>query len=227
MGLIPRDPCQLFRPTDVPLRIPRCVLTRRQARRILHHVDRPHPTSVRDSALLELFYATGIRCAEMTQLCLDDINWEQALMHVVAGKFARDRLVPMGTMALEQLRKYLLVRDRWLANQSPQSALWLSALPPHQPLQTPGIATIVRKSARQAKIRPTVGPHVWRHTCATHLVRAGAPLTQVQQLLGHRSLNITQIYLRVTIGDLQRSHRRCHPWANERMIIHDHNQHAD
>ena len=97
-----------------------------------------------------------------------------------------------------------------------ERALWLSSMRPHGPLKSQLIAVMVKHYARRAGLEKKVTPHVWRHTCATHLVADGANMVYVQRLLGHRSLRTTQIYARVTVPDLKQTHRRAHP-ANDRQ----------
>jgi len=206
-------------PTLIP-GLPRLVLSRKQVRAILSVPDLRTAKGIRNSAILETFYSTGMRLAEMAQLRVADVDLTQRVIHITTAKFSRDRVVPLGIIATERLRQYVnQVRPAWVTTGAePISALWLAGLPPHQPIAAPVIAKIVRCTARAAGIRSPVGPHVWRHTCATHLVRRGAPLPYVQLLLGHRSLNTTQLYARVAVTDLQRTFVRTHPRAQERSL---------
>ena len=203
----------------LPRSLPRLVLSRNQAHAILATPNFASAKGIRDSAILEVLYSTGLRLAELALLITDDVHLEEALIHVRHAKFNRDRFVPLGVIAVERLRTYIeQVRPAWLKPGVNPPDLWLSAIQPHQPISPPAIACIVRRIAKAAGIRAVVSPHVWRHTCATHLVRRGAPLIYVQQLLGHRSVNTTQIYARVAITDLQRTFARTHPRAQERSL---------
>lgn len=222
------DPCSRVVLPKQPRRLPQPVLTRRQARQILGAPEPQTPTGIRDRALLELFYSTGIRLEEMARLTLHDADSRTGFLRVTRGKGNRDRVVPIGATACAALRRYLReVRSPWLresrldklgTSRQPASsnALWLSPIPPHQPLKKEAIAWIVCQRSRQ-RVGKSISPHQWRHAFATHLVSAGANLVHVQRLLGHRSLKTTQIYARVTIPEIKRTFRRAHPRA--RMIL--------
>jgi integrase/recombinase XerD len=200
--------------------LPRLVLSRKQVRAILAVPDLRTAKGIRNSAILETFYSTGMRLAEMTHLRVADVDLTQRVIHITTAKFSRDRIVPLGIIAAERLRQYVnQVRPAWVTTGAESiPALWLAGWPPHHPIAAPALARIVRCTARAAGIRSPVGPHVWRHTCATFLVRRGAPLPYVQLLLGHRSLNTTQLYARVAVCDLQRTFLRTHPRARERNL---------
>jgi site-specific recombinase XerD len=168
---------------------------------------------------LELFYSSGIRLREMTHLAVNDLDLGTGRLRIEHAKFARSRVVPLGTKAAECLREYLsVVRSEWTAAGHEERAVWLSVPRPHHPLGCRAIYSIVRAIGKAAGVRRPVSPHVWRHTCASHLVSRGAPIPHVQRLLGHRSLNTTQIYARVTIPELRKTFQRTHPRALERSV---------
>jgi len=188
------------------------VLTKREARAILEAPDTGTPKGIRDRAILEVFYATGIRREEMASLTVHDVDTRQGLLRVRRGKFAKDRVVPLGENAARYLHEYITrVRSQWTRRHREERALWLTPVEPHAPLGAQSIGHLVRDTAKAAGIERRVTPHVWRHTCATHLVASGAGLVAVQRLLGHRSLATTQIYTRVAIPEVQRTHRQAHP----------------
>ncbi|NGZ08698.1 MAG: site-specific tyrosine recombinase XerD [Nitrospira sp. LK70] len=193
--------------------LPRTVLTRAEARAILNAPDTQWPKGIRDRAILEVFYATGIRLEELTRLTVLDLDLRQGFVRIHRGKFAKDRVVPMGRQACDALRVYLTVRTRWTERQREERALWLSSIDPHRPIRAQVIQVLVRTYAKQAGVTRRITPHVWRHTCATHLVANGANLIAVQRLLGHRSLATTQRYSRVAIPELHQTFRRAHPRA--------------
>lgn len=193
--------------------LPRTVLTRAEARAILDAPDVQWPKGLRDRAILEVFYATGIRLEELTRLTVMDLDLRQGFVRIHRGKFAKDRVVPIGRRAGDALRVYLTVRARWTVQQRDESALWLASIEPHRPIRAQVIQVLVRTYAKQAGVTRRITPHVWRHTCATHLVANGANLVAVQRLLGHRSLATTQRYSRVAIPEIQQTFRRAHPRA--------------
>ena len=207
------NPCAGVPSARIPDRLARRVLTREEAARILAAPDGNTPQGVRDRAILEVFYSTGLRLAELTALQVQDVDIQNGFVRVTRGKGNRERVTPLGKKACGHLREYLdQVRSRWA--QSDQRALWLSSLVPHGPLKSQAIEVMVRHYGRQVGIPVT--PHVWRHTCATHLVSGGANIAYVQRLLGHRSLRTTQIYARSTVVDLKNAHAKAHPQARRR-----------
>lgn len=200
------NPCWRLVIPKQPRRLPRPVLTRRQARQILGVPDPQTPKGIRDRALLELFYSSGLRLGEMSHLTLHDADLRNGFLRVTRGKGNRDRVVPIGRKACEALSAWFEIRRQWLrASRSvSHDALWLTPVHPYQPLKKEAIAAIVRRHGR-------AGPHRWRHTFATHLVSQGANIAHVQRLLGHRSIKTTEIYARVSIPEIKRTFRRAHP----------------
>lgn len=199
-------------------RLPRTVLTAGEVKQILNAPDTQEGRGIRDRAILELFYSTGIRLEEMARLTIHDADWRNGFVRVTRGKHAKDRVVPMGAKAADYIREYLeRVRRPWVraglaveANRD-ERALWLSSRKPHRLLKSQAIQVMVKQYARECGLEKAVTPHVWRHSCATHLLSNGANLMQVKQLLGHRSLRTTQVYTRVSIGEVKEAHRRSHP----------------
>jgi len=208
----------LLNPTaGVPLpklenRLPRSVLTQAEAKRILDAPDTQTKKGIRDKAILETFYSTGIRLEEMARLTIHDVDYLQGHVRINQGKGAKDRIVPLGAKACDYLREYLQeVRAHWTRDQRDERALWLSWRWPHQPLKKQIISVMVRRYARAAGVTKSASPHVWRHTCATHLVSQGANIVYAQRLLGHRRLSTTQIYTRVSVPEIKATHAQTHP----------------
>lgn len=175
---------------------------------------------IRNRAILETFYSTGIRLEEMTRLTILDVDQVQGVVRINLGKFAKDRVVPLGCKASECLREYLeKVRTKWSLANRDEHTLWLSSKMPHGPLKSQIIAVLVKHYGHQAGLLKPVTPHVWRHTCASHLVTGGANIAHVQRLLGHRSLRTTQIYTRTTITELKATHAQAHPRGRSTVLI--------
>jgi integrase/recombinase XerD len=197
-------------------RLPKTVLTPEEVRRILNAPDTQTAKGIRDRAILEMFYSTGIRAREMWALTVLDVDWRNGFVRVNKGKGGKDRVVPLGVKACHYVSEYVRkIRSQWarLAREQgrDERALWLSSYKRHQPMTQQAIALIPRDSARLAGVAKTARPHVWRHTCATHLVANGSNIVYVQRLLGHRRLDTTQIYTRVAVPELQATFRKKHP----------------
>ena len=204
------NPCASLVLPRMTRRLPRGVLTREEARRVLAAPDVRTKKGLRDKAILEVFYSTGLRLAELARLTVFDLDHRNGFVRVNRGKGGKDRVVPIGAKACGFVREYLAqVRLEWSKANPDERALWLSSRRPHGPLKMQMIEVMVKHHGRAAGVRVT--PHVWRHTCATHLVANGANLAAVQRQLGHKSLRTTQLYTRVAVPDLVAMHARAHP----------------
>jgi len=204
------NPCAGLVVPRLASRLPRGVLTREEARRILNTPDVQTRTGLRDKAILEVFYSTGLRLAELTRLTVFDVDPKHGFVRVNKGKGGKDRIVPLGSSAANCVREYLAqARAHWSQANRDERALWLGSIAPHGALKTQAIQVMVRHYGQAAGLRIT--PHLWRHTCATHLVANGANLASVQRLLGHASLETTQLYARVTMGEVKATHEKAHP----------------
>jgi integrase/recombinase XerD len=206
------NPCAGIRLPKIASRLPKVVLTQGEARALLDAPDTQTKIGIRDKAILEMFYSTGIRLAEMARLTIHDADYKNGFVRVTKGKGGKDRVVPLGRKACDYTREYLQkVRAEWSKTNRDERALWLSSRHPHGPLKSQAIEVMVKQYGREAGLQKNITPHVWRHTCATHLVADGANIAYVQRLLGHRSLRTTQIYTRTTIAEIKATHAKAHP----------------
>ncbi len=208
-GLINRDPAAELHYAREPQTLPRNILTPQEARRVIEAADPGTVTGQRDRTLLEVLYSTGIRKGELLALKVGDVNLEEELLRINAGKGAKDRVAPLSSVACRFLETYLNAIRPQLARGRATDALFLSSQA--RPLGRTTLDGIITKCAKLARIKKRVTCHVWRHTCATHLLQNKANLRHVQEILGHRSLATTERYLRVTITELKEAHRRFHP----------------
>lgn len=188
----------------------RC-LSGEQIERLLALPDLSLPEGLRDRALWEMAYSTGMRLGELTRLSLSDVDIVAGTVFVRFPKNGHDRLLPLGGWALHFLLRYLLEgRPKLASPPSSPTSLWLNVRGRPMGINEPG-----RRLRRYYKTREQLGipvtMHQLRHSCATHLLQHGASLSCVQALLGHRVLGSTQIYLGWTLVRLQRVHRRHHP----------------
>jgi integrase/recombinase XerD len=204
-GHLLHDPAQAI-PLPRRTRLPRGILTESQARRL---VAAPFPGSrigKRDRAILETLYGTGIRLGEAVRADVSDLDLREGVLLVRSGKGKKDRVVPVEGRAAVALGIYLTdARPELLKHMD--AALFLSRHGGR--LSMVGLHAMVKRHGQAIGVH--VSPHVLRHTCATHLLRGGADIRHVQELLGHRSLATTALYTRVAIEDLRQVLARAHP----------------
>ena len=202
------DPTALLQPPRLPRPLPKA-LSESDIEALLAAPDADTPTGLRDRAMLELMYAAGLRVSELVGLPANALNLRQGVVRVT-GKGGKDRLVPVGEVALEWLGAYLDRARPVLAGGRQPAALFLSRRGEGMSRQM--FWTLVKRYALVAGIAPArLSPHVLRHSFATHLLNHGADLRALQLLLGHSSLSTTQIYTLVAREGLKRLHARHHP----------------
>ena len=209
-GKVLLNPASGVRMPKLEHRLPRTVLTKREVRRILDAPDTSLPVGVRDKAMLEVFYSTGLRLAELCALTVYDVDVLNGYVRVNSGKGCKDRVVPLGYKARKYVNEYLRkVRGKFTKKNRDERALFVSNR--QRGFSTTRVCQIVRHYAALAGIRKRVSPHVFRHTCATHMLADGADVVHVQRLLGHVLLNTTQVYTRVAQRDVKATHGKTHP----------------
>jgi integrase/recombinase XerD len=209
-GAILLNPCEDMALPLLTKRLPHSGLTRKQALTVLDAPNVLTRTGFRDKAILEVFYATGLRLAELAQLRITDVECSIGFVRVNNGKGGKDRVVPLGATACRCVCQYLIqARDHWVRANPAEQALWLSSISPHSALKAQAIQVRVRHYGLTAGVRVTA--HILRHTCATHLVSNGANIAAVQRLLGHTSLATTELYTHVTLSEIKTAYHRAHP----------------
>jgi integrase/recombinase XerD len=189
-------------------RLPRVILTRDEARKVIEAPDTKTATGLRDRAILETFYATGIRCAELSNLTPDDVDTEERVLRVVRGKGRRDRYVPLTRAAAEAIDLYLAKARPKLVRRE-KRFLFLQNRGGRMDSGT--LNRLVHQWAQAAGVKKHVTCHTFRHSVATHLLKGRADIRHIQALLGHASLATTQRYTHVEIQDLKDVIRRAHP----------------
>jgi site-specific recombinase XerD len=215
-GALLRDPAAEL-PVPRPCHLPRMVLTARQAARLM---NTPSPWTTigrRDQALLEVLYGCGLRRGECSRLDVSDADLQRGALLVSNGKGKRDRLTPLAGRAAKALDSYLEESRPEILKDPQEKALFLSCATATRGrrLSCSGLSRVVSRHAKAAGL-PHVHPHALRHTCATHVLRGGADLKHVQELLGHKSIASTTIYTRVNLSDLLAVIDRCHPRERRR-----------
>jgi integrase/recombinase XerD len=196
-------------------RLPRVVLTADEAERVMACVDLGTPIGLRDRAMLEVLYATGIRRHELASLELGDIEAERGVMLIREGKGGKDRLLPMGERALYWVTEYLERGRPQLAWNAEDKTLFLGN--EGKRLSSLWLSTLIAKRVDAAELGKRGGCHLWRHTMATLMLEGGADLRFIQAMLGHAELSTTQIYTQVAIRQLQAVHAMTHPGAKRRL----------
>lgn len=211
--VIPSDPTELIKAPKLGRKIPE-VLTYEEVRNLLSAIDLSTDHGVRDRALLEVLYASGLRVSEAVGLQLSDVYPEEAFLRI-RGKGNKERVVPVGEEALHQLALYLRHVRRLMPHVQPTASNTVFLNRRGGALSRVSVFNAVKKYAAAAGIAKRVSPHTFRHSFATHLIEGGADLRAVQELLGHESILTTEIYthldtefLRETILSYHPSNRR-------------------
>ncbi len=216
--IVDANPAAALRSPRVPKSLPR-FLTVDQAFRVMEappkEPSRKPRLRVRDTALLETLYGTGVRVGELVSMDVDDCDFDQGVARVM-GKGSKERIVPLGRTAIEALGEYLPRRRGILARakSGDADALWLSQRGGR--LSARQVQNIVRRHGTLGAGRSDLHPHAIRHSCATHLLDAGADLRSIQELLGHSSLSTTQRYTHVSVDRLMEVYDRSHPLARDK-----------
>jgi integrase/recombinase XerD len=190
-------------------RLPTSVLTIEQVEALLNQPDSKTVLGLRDRAMMETFYSSGIRCGELVSLDVYDINFEREILTVRLGKGNKDRIVPIGTRALSWIKKWINDMRPDLVTESSAQSLFVSKngnrLGPNY------VSNLIKKYLNAIDIDYRGSCHLLRHTAATLMMENGADLRSLQEFLGHARLNTTQIYTHVSIQRLQEVHRKTHP----------------
>lgn len=201
-----------FSPPKIGKRLPKA-LPIHQINRILEVNEKAEtPIGVRDNAILELLYSTGMRISELTSLDLDslkDISLNQTIK--IVGKGGKERVVPVGGAATRAIENYLVRGRSALLKKNSNRALFLNTR--GNRISRQSVWQIIQDVATAANIEEHLSPHTFRHSFATHLLDGGADIRVVQELLGHSSVTTTQIYTLVTIDKLRESYATAHPRA--------------
>ncbi len=236
----------LYDPTtqlELPKRkknLPKGIMTRKEINRILSQPDPECLLGLRDKAILELLYSTGIRNSELRNLTIYDADTSHGELRINQGKGRKDRIIPLGEIAAKYLETYLQisrpllvhpVRDsqrqekpdvlagslraagisNGVEQQKEKNQNLLFISKNGRKITLANLLWLIAKYTNQAKITKHITAHSFRHTCATHMLRGKSNLRYIQELLGHSSIATTQIYTRVEVSDLKREHKRCHP----------------
>jgi len=202
------DPGSRIRLPRQPKRLPRVILSQKETKELFAAPDSRTNTGYRDMVLLELLYDTAIRRAEAAGIKLTDIDLDAGFMRIL-GKGSKERVVPVSSRVCQLVKNYLLAVRPVLVKGDDPGFLFLNTIGKSMHLRA--IWTTVKRNASKAKLKKNITTHTFRHTCVTHMLRNGAPIRHLQEMLGHESLESTQIYTHVTINDLKEVHAKYHP----------------
>lgn len=196
-------------------RLPRHILSVAEVEQVLNACDTSEALGLRDRAMLETLYSTGMRRAELTGLRADDLDLNRGTVFVRQGKGAKDRVVPIGERACRWVERYLFQVRPDLVDVDDDGTLFLAK---HgEGMQAKQLSVIVRNAIARANLgrfadtHPNAACHLLRHACATHMLENGADIRYIQALLGHADLSTTEVYTRVSIQQLKAVHERTHP----------------
>ena len=203
-----RNPCQGLRAPKSVKRLPHA-LSPDEANRLVE-IASEGPQALRDKAMLELFYSSGLRLSELSGLRVEDISLEDATVRVT-GKGNKTRVVPVGSHAIAAIRAWLGERNRWAGNQG--------VLFPGKngnPLSQRAIQYCVKQRALKQGLSANVHPHVLRHSFASHVLQSSGDLRAVQEMLGHASISTTQVYTHLDFQYLAKAYDKAHPRAKKK-----------
>lgn len=215
-GYMTDNPARHLRRPILPRALPKA-LDEQEVQKLIESAKGRDPVHLRDTAILEVLYGTGMRISELVGVCLNDIDWDGSMV-VVMGKGRRERLVPLGKYSRQALLEWIgpngrqhLVSSRWTRNKD-KDAVFLSLR--GRRLTRQGVWCIVRHYGELTGMTDRLTPHVLRHSCATHMLEHGADIRIVQELLGHVSIATTQVYTKVSAEHLRYEYEKAHPRAS-------------
>lgn len=205
-----------IREPQKPKTLPKSVLSKKEIDKILDQPNLGLMTGIRDRAILEVFYSTGIRLEELCALSVFDVDLQGGMLRVNKGKGGKDRVVPLGRHAVKCLREYITkARPRLTTRNRKTRGIFVNRY--GAPITGQVVAIMIRTHVRSAKLGKRVTAHTFRHTFATALVKNGADITAVQKMLGHADLRTTQQYIRALGLSIKAVHQKTHPRERDKM----------
>jgi integrase/recombinase XerD len=188
------DPAEALDLPRKPQRLPKVILNEQEIQKLLNGPDLQTNRGYRNRIILEILYDTAVRRAELGHIKLQDLDLESGFIHIRGGKGNKDRVVMVRPHFLNGSKSDYLVLNRF-----------------GQSLDGRGIWNVIKHCVKESGLKKEISTHTLRHTCATHMLRNGAPIRHLQEMLGHESLESTQVYTHVTINDLKQIHAKYHP----------------
>ena len=207
-GKVKKDPTKNIQSPKVEKRVP-CVLTSKEVELLLEQPKDIDLKGIRDKAMLEFAYATGMRVTEIISLDIDDIDFKEGFVN--CRKANKQRIIPLGKMSLKALKEYTDHAREILLKDDNEKALFVNVN--GQRLTRQGFWKIIKYYKEQAHITKDITPHVLRHSFATHLLQNGADLKSIQTMLGHSDISSTQVYMQFQDDGLKDIYQKAHPRA--------------
>ena len=206
------DPGEKMPVLRTPKPLPKNVPSAAQMIKLLRVPNTGTTTGIRDRAILELLYSSGLRAGELCKLTVYDLDAEARTVRIIQGKGRKDRIVPVGRAALDWCKRYLKeVRPVFLARRKPGQGEPLFLTLFGNPMQSAYLYRIVKRCAKVAGLASGTTTHSLRHACATEMLKGGATIRHIQEMLGHADISTTQIYTHLAKADLQAVHKKTAP----------------
>ncbi len=211
------NPSESIKEPSKDTTLPRHILSPKQMATLLDQPNLALMTGIRDRAILEVFYTSGIRLNELCSLTVFDADLTGAMLRINSGKGQKDRVVPMGRHAVKCLREYITrARPRLTKKNRKARRLFINRF--GNPISSQTVSIMIRESARKAGLNIKVTAHTLRHTFASALVKNKADITAVQKMLGHSDLKTTQQYIRALGIDIKAVHQKTHPREKDKAV---------
>lgn len=208
------DPGKAIQLPKKPNRLPKVILNTSEVKKLMEATSIRTNKGYRNRVILEILYDTAIRRSEIAGIKINSLDLNSGFIHV-HGKGDKDRVVPLSQRVCRLVENYIvMVRPEYLQKKDTGYLIlnrWGQKMDPN------GIWAVVKRCTHLAGIKKNVSTHTFRHSCATHMLKNGAPVRHLQEMLGHESLESTQIYTRVTINDLKEVHAKYHPGEQEKV----------
>lgn len=205
-GIVDQDPSESMKPPKVEKKTPE-ILTIEEVDQLLAQPDKESPKGIRDTAMLELLYATGMRVSELLHLQVSDVNLQMG--YVVCHENGKERIIPIGGPSRKALGKYMeTTRDSFVKEQK-ETALFTNVS--GKAMSRQGFWKVLKAYADDAGIKRDITPHTLRHSFAVHMLQNGADLRSVQEMLGHSDISTTQVYLGMNVNKMRDVYMKAHP----------------
>jgi len=204
------NPARYLEVPRIGSRLPKDILTEKEVKLILEYPDLNKFTGLRNRVIMEVLYSTALRRRECALLKVSDIDFNDGHLRVNQGKGQKDRIIPIGKIACDFLKQYIQIRPT-----SKGDILFLSST--GEPLSAQSINLFVKQYGRQLKLNKPITPHSFRRSAVTHMLRRGASPVYLQRILGHSTLSVLKLYLKVSATDIKQMHLKTHP--REKSLI--------